>query len=194
MANSKDPKKAGAPQAKGQAQPQVGQAGKKRKKSSMGWQWRVLSIAFLLTSLAFLPTTIMFAIGMVPSLVAFYVDKTAKKSIAICVGSLNACGNIPFLLKLWTLGHEMDVTMKIVTDPLTIIVMWSTAVLGWIIHDYVPPLYAATVRSRGENRLEEIQNEQKRLIKEWGQDVSGEKALAGVRPTINSDEADELLR
>ncbi|WP_207459424.1 hypothetical protein [Azospirillum sp. SYSU D00513] len=145
--------------------------GKKKKR-------RNTLLTFLLlifpAALIVLPTTILFGIGMVPTFVAYAVDRDPDKSAPITVGGLNFCGCMPFAIDLWKHNHDIMSAMKIFGDPIAWLVMYGAAAVGWALYYAIPPAVANAEIGRAERRIEALKQTKVALVQQWGPDVAGD--------------------
>lgn len=152
-------------------------AGKKKKKGHS----RMLTFLLLLlpAALVVLPTTMIFGVGMIPTMVAYMIDRDPEKPAPIIVGGLNFCGCMPFAILLWIQGHTMGVAMKMLANPITWLVMYGAAALGWAFYYGIPPAVAnAEIRS-AEKRVEELRMRKSELVQQWGPEVAGDAFEGG---------------
>lgn len=151
---------------------EAGRAAKPRDRASPK---TLLLLAMLLApaALIFLPTTMVLAIGMLPTLVALIVDREPEKYAAITVAPLNFCGVLPWLIKLWRHHHTIDGALALLSDPLTLMVMLAAAGGGWLLYYTVPPVIAALATQRNNAEIKRMQEHQAKLVAEWGADVTG---------------------
>ncbi len=71
----------------------------------------------------------------------------------------------------------MDRAVDYLSDPMTIVVIYSTAALGYLI-DYMATLFVSSIlRQKSLLRLEKIEKEKKKLEGRWGTKVNGERRL-----------------
>lgn len=91
---------------------------RKRPKKSGSRVWLFLLLV-LPAALVILPTSILFGVGMIPTMVAYVVDRDPEKSAPITVGGLNFCGCMPFAIDLWKHNHTIMAAMKVFGDPLS---------------------------------------------------------------------------
>src|SRR4051812_49622631 len=135
-------------------------SGAKRRKKSSNGMVTVLLILFP-AGLVFLPSTILLAVGMIPTAVAYVVDRDPDKTAPMTVGGLNFVGVVTFLVNLWQAGHTMAALSKVLTNPFAWLVMYGAAGLGWSLYYRVTPPLAGWVtvrpRSRGPPRDREQQ-------------------------------------
>ena len=164
-------------------------AGKKRK---LGWYGRLLIISVLAAALVFLPTTIVLMFGMIPTAVAALVDRHKERTLALTVGAMNLAGCMPFLLDLWTeTEHKLADAVHIIANPVTIIVMYSAAGIGWLIYLNMTAIVAAIVIKRHETRLKQIRERLDELLEDWGEEVTGKIMVDKYGMPINPDYEDE---
>ena len=131
------------------------------------------------TAVIFLPTTIIWSICMLPTLVAAIIDNHPKKTAWLTVGAMNTAGTVPIWFSLLDsgqysmldAGHAIPAAFQLITQPMTIIVSYGGAAIGWILYYKVTPLVAAGVQIKNERRLRDIEKRQKALVKKWGEGV-----------------------
>ncbi len=158
---------------------------KPRKKSGKG---NVMTFLFLVlpAALVVLPTTMIFGVGLIPTMVALATDRDPEKSAAITVGSMNICGCLPYAIDLWKTGHNVAAAMAKLADPLTWLAMYGAAGAGWLLYFTIPPLVASAEVARAEKRIDALKKKRVSLIQEWGPDVSNENdGEFGAKPDAN---------
>lgn len=163
---------------------------KKGGKAGRSWQVQLTLIFVLLAGIAALSTTLLLLIGMLPTLVSLFIDRTSDKNRPLTVGAMNLAGCAPFVLQLWTTDTSMDNAFGIITDPRTIIVMYCAAGVGYIIDWAVSGLVGSVMVQRGETRRNQIAKRQAELVERWGPEVSGDVAVDHYGFAIH-DPADE---
>ncbi|MGY8960403.1 MAG: hypothetical protein ACKVKG_12960 [Alphaproteobacteria bacterium] len=88
-------------------------------------------------------TLIVLIIGMVPTFVAFLIDRHSMKYTTRTVGYLNFCGVLPYALELWRGANDFQAALELILDPLAWLIMLSCAAAGWMIVYSVPPVVSA---------------------------------------------------
>lgn len=146
----------------------------KPKARKKGRRNNIITFLFLIVpaALVVLPTTIIFGVGLVPTMVALATDRDPEKSAAITVGGMNFCGCMPYAIDLWKTGHNIASALAKLGDPVTWLVMYGAAGIGWFLYFTIPPLIANTEISRSEKRIEALKKKRVGLIQEWGPEVS----------------------
>ena len=115
-----------------------------------------------------LPTTMVLAIGMAPTMTAFLGDKTPGRFLTKCVAGMNFAGVIPSLYHLWTSGHDLVTAMKVVTDIYAWLLMYGAAAMGWMLFMGLPGAVAMFRALNAKRRIYVLREKQKDLINEWG--------------------------
>ncbi len=141
-----------------------------RTRQGGGGLWLFLILA-VPVSLVVLPTAIVVAVGLVPTLVAYIVDYDPAKTKAMTVGAVNLCGITPFAVELWTTSHTVAGALAVVLDPFAWLVMYGAAGAGWLFYAVFPALVANVEALRAEARIMLLEGRAKRMIEEWGPEV-----------------------
>ncbi len=126
---------------------------------------------------------------MAPTLVAFFiVDRHPSKYTTRAVGYLNFAGCLPYAIDLWRGGGvwDFEILFTIITNPFTLLVMYTMAAVGWMILFAAPPIVAAYLAVTSEMREKTLKARQEELIEEWGRNVR-----LGVMGAEVEDEDDE---
>ncbi len=147
---------------------------KKKPSKTKSLKATVFLVFGLLAGIVLLPTTVLLAVAMLPTFVAAFVDKEKGKTKAITVGAMNLAGSMPFLLELWFEDHSFEHAFSFVMDPMVIIIIYSTAVIGYLIDWGVTKIVSLFLLQRGKARVKAIDKRQKELVERWGKEVSGD--------------------
>lgn len=134
-------------------------------------------VVLCLMSAVFVASTFLLFIGMLPTLVSFYVDRTKQKSRVVTVGALNLAGCTPFLYELWGAGHTLDYSIYLITSPQTIVVVYAAAGVGYLLDWALSGIVSSILHQKGVTRHKQIQKRKKDLIERWGPEVTGEYPL-----------------
>ncbi len=114
------------------------------------------------------PTMIVLACGMVPSVIAIFVNPSRVKGAMASMLALNLAGVIPVLGFLWQRGHKIDQAFRLLTD----VFMWLTmfggagfaAFLLWGLPIVVQGFYEVQARQM----IGRMERRRSKLIEEWG--------------------------
>jgi hypothetical protein len=141
----------------------------------------VLFVPVLLIGLVFLPSTAVIGAGMLPTLVARVVDTSVGRRLTITVGSLNLVGCLYFLNRLWTSGQDVSDIPVVLGDSFGWLYALTGAGMGWIVFGGMPSLIAKIAQTQTALRVRRINNDQDRLVEEWGE------AVRGMHPARSAD-------
>jgi hypothetical protein len=116
---------------------------------------------------------------MLPTIAAFVSDRSVGRNKTICVGAMNFAGCFPFLLEFWTeFGQQtVDNALRLIADAQTVIVIYMLAAGGYAIDKAVTGIAVSIIAQRTESRLKKIDKEQEKLVKRWGEKVTGQYQL-----------------
>lgn len=126
----------------------------------------------LVAGAVFLATSLLFAVCMVPTLVAMVIDRQPQKTMWVTIGAMNLAGTLPSLFNLWQIRGQIDDTFVLLTQPLTMLMAYGAAAMGWVIHQNFTPFVASVIVRKNQIRLKEIEKRQKELVRKWGDDVA----------------------
>ncbi|HZH25919.1 MAG TPA: hypothetical protein VEY95_01940 [Azospirillaceae bacterium] len=147
---------------------------------------RPLKAAFVLMSVAAaivsLPSVVLLAVGMIPTLVAYIIDDDDEKLAPITVGALNFAGVLPLLFELWQGGGSMPQLRSLAASPAHWLLMYGAAAFGWAIYFAVPPVIGSTLIAKRQAKVQTLRAEQMKLVGAWGEDVRGLAEVDGTEP------------
>jgi hypothetical protein len=147
-------------------------AKKGAKKASSGslLAWVVAPVLGIIA----LPTVLLLVIGMAPTLVAFFiVDRHPSKYTTRAVGYLNFSGCLSYAIDLWRVGGvwDFETLLIIVSNPYSLLVMYSMAAVGWLILFAAPPIVSAYLAVTSDIKEKTLKARQKELVSQWGRNV-----------------------
>ncbi len=141
-----------------------------------------LLISVTMIAVAF-PTIVVVGIAMLPAMAAWITDRTDQKYGFFCIGGLNFAGMFPYLMDLWSGNHNITGALNIVTDVFALAVMYGAAMAGWLVYTVIPPVITSFMTVLTERRLSALRANQRRIIDEWGDEVTlGVRAPGGADP------------
>lgn len=146
--------------------------GAQKKKKGSGMSVRLFLVLIIILSAVFLPTAIFLFVGLMPSFVAFFVDRSRKKRKCVTVGAMNLAGCMPFLLELWTTDHTFARAMDLLLDPAAITLIYSAAGIGYFLDWFIAMVVSGYMYQRGVARAKSIKKYQEELVERWGIEVT----------------------
>jgi hypothetical protein len=167
---AEDKKAAAAPAAKGD-----------KKAAKGGAASLILGMALFGAATPFIFPSLLFLVGMLPTLVALFTETDRQRSSTIAIGAMNAAGILPFLIELWQKGQTLENAFNILSQSETWIVMLGAAALGQLIVFAIPQAIASLALARAESRITLLKHNLGRLKEVWGPDVATTKSLERIR-------------
>ncbi|MEE8563155.1 MAG: hypothetical protein V3S92_05995 [Alphaproteobacteria bacterium] len=137
----------------------------------------IYSNLFVMTAfgagLAFaLPTMLVLAVGLLPTLVALLVDVHPRKFAAWSVGFLNCAGLMPYLGDLWINNHTVEGAMGVLTDVVAWLVIYGAAAAGWMVYRGMPVVGGMILEIKAQGQIRRLRAERQKLIDEWGRETA----------------------
>lgn len=141
--------------------------------SSMGNTYLLSIVALVVLGLVVFatPAFVVFAIGVIPSIVAAVIDREPGRNATIAVTATNFAGVAPYVVELLMSGATMARAMAMVNDVFVLGVMYGAAAIGWGLVLGMPKVAAVYISVSNEAKVQAMQREQRRLIEEWGEAV-----------------------
>ncbi len=138
------------------------------KKRSTAFLYVMLAIPI---GLMIIPTVIVLAVALVPTGVAFIMERGKGYYGGLTVGAMNLAGASPYLADLWTQGHTVQVALGIITNVFAWLVFYGAAMFGWAIYSTTPAAVSAFMTMTAGHRITGMRAQQRELVQKWGPDV-----------------------
>ncbi|MDX2145312.1 MAG: hypothetical protein SFV19_18310 [Rhodospirillaceae bacterium] len=136
-----------------------------------------------MVSFAIIPTIVVLSVMMLPTAVAFLIERGKGYYAVVTIGSLNLAGTSPYLVELWFKDHTVDGAMDVITNIWAYLIVYSAAGFGWAVYSTMPAVVASFMAMGAGRRIAALREQQKDLVQKWGPDVEsvyeGDKPLAG---------------
>jgi len=139
------------------------------------WQWLALAAFIVPMAVFLLPTTVVAAFLLLPTIVALMTDSTPGRSVTVTVGLLNGVGTLPAVMHLWTQGHYFAQALSTVGRAEFWLIAYTAAALGWGIFLGLPPLLRQYYNVATDTRIKQLRKRQEELREQWGDQVTGEE-------------------
>jgi hypothetical protein len=161
------------------------------KKRSNFFLYSMLAIPI---ALMIIPTVIVLAVALVPTGVAFILERGKGYYGGLTVGAMNLAGASPYLADLWAEGHTIAGSVEIITNVFAWMMFYGAALFGWAIYSTTPAAVSAFMTMTAGNRITGMRAQQKELVMKWGPDVEsvyepeGAKAAEAAQQSMLSAE------
>ena len=136
----------------------------------------IAKIVLLFTAISlFMYSRIAFTLVMsalFPAIIAISVRKAIDNKAVASICAFNATGIMPHLTRLFSEGSIDDTARQLMYDSKFWSNCYGASLFGMLIIWLIPNIIAYTLLSSNKVQVSLIKIQQKRLIEEWGNDVS----------------------
>lgn len=146
-----------------------------KKKGKIGLYTTMIIMGFCAPFM--LPTVVLVFAGMIPTLVALFIDKDRQHSSATAIGAMNCAGITPFVIDLWLKGQTMTTVVQILSEPSSWLIIFGAAAIGQMIVSIVPQAMATLTLAHSEIRIKNLKHNLELLKTSWGPDVGTTKSI-----------------
>ena len=147
------------------------------KKGGGGFRLFLLGLGFIGMAVFAAPTCVLVVFGMVPSIVAYVVDRGRRPMLAFTIGPLNLAGLMPYLLEVWTGQQQMPTVVHLLTNVYVWLVIYLSAGAGWLVFMGMPQLVTFVLQRSLDGRKAKLKAQQSKLRADWGSAVGGGEDL-----------------
>ncbi len=126
-----------------------------------------------------IPTVVVLAVALVPTGVAFVLERGKGYFGGLTVGAMNLAGAAPYLADLWFDGHTVPAAIDIITDVFAWLAFYGASMFGWAIYATMPAAVSAFLTMTAGNRIAALRTQQRELVQKWGPDVESVYEPAG---------------
>lgn len=142
-------------------------------KKGGGFQLFLLGLGVIALAVFAAPTCVLMVFGMVPSIVAYVVDRGKRPMLAFTIAPLNLAGLMPYLLELWTGHDQMPTVVHLLANVYVWLVIYLSAGAGWLVFMGMPQVVTFVLQRSLDGRKEKLKALQSKLRADWGPQVGG---------------------
>jgi hypothetical protein len=151
--------------------PEAAPAAPARRK--MKFKYKLLLIITSLLLMGLLRTGfVFFLVGMLPSIVTYYLDQSkfrfGFKTIFYC----NLSGMLPFLARLLYYGPTSSILQDTMGNTYTWLIIFGAAGMGILLNSMGPMLAEIMIGQLHQTQVVRLQRSQKKIEIEWGKEVT----------------------
>ncbi|MDX2095855.1 MAG: hypothetical protein SFW64_07970 [Alphaproteobacteria bacterium] len=133
---------------------------------------KLLLILFSLMMMGLLRTGfVFFVIGMLPCIVAYYMDVSKHQYTFKSVFAANLAGMMPFITRIIHAGPSSSLLQEIMGNSTSWIIIYGSALIGWLLVKACPVLAQILVTGVHQTQFSRYDRLQKKLESEWGDEV-----------------------
>jgi hypothetical protein len=134
---------------------------------------KFLLIITCLVTMAFLRTGFVFiVVGLLPSIIAYFMDRSRHRHIFKCIFSCNLAALIPSIGKLIVAGPSSFLINELMGDTLNWMFIYGAALMGLLLVNIMSSLAQIIVSKFHKNHVIQLNNNQKKIEQEWGHEVT----------------------
>lgn len=141
---------------------------------------KILLILTSLLLMAFLRTGfIFFIIGMLPTIVMYYLDRSKHRYRFKTIFACNLSGILPYVVQMLQYGPGSAVLQDIMSDNSSWIVIYGAAMVGGMMMMVMPVIAQMFIANLHQTQVVRLSRAQKKIENEWGPDIrkfSGDSA------------------
>ena len=134
--------------------------------------------------LMIIPTIVVLSVALIPTGVAFLVERRKGYYGGLTVGCMNLAGASPYLFDLWFKGHNMQAAVGIITNVFAWMMFYGAAMFGWAIYTTTPSLVSTFMTMTSGRRITALRAQQRELVQKWGPDVESIYEPEGAKPVV----------
>ncbi len=135
------------------------------------------------------PTIIVLTVGMIPSIVATFVNPGRVKGSIAAMTALNLAGVVPVIGFLWERGHTIDQAMRLLTDVFMWLLMFGGAGIAAFLLWGVPIVVQGVYEVQARHMIGKLEKRRMKMIEEWGGRIV-EDSKTGVPGSGKKKESD----
>ena len=138
----------------------------------MSFKAKLILLVFSLMMMALLRTGfVFFIIGMLPCIVAYFMDVTKHRYTFQSVFAANLSGMMPFITKLIFAGPSSAAIDAMMGSFSTWLIVYGAAFIGWLLVKVCPMAAQVMVLGMHQTQIKHYDWLQKKLEGEWGDEV-----------------------
>lgn len=131
----------------------------------------VLLLVFIIGIVTMQHAFLFVFIALLPSIVAYIVDRNPNYSVFFTVACLNVSGLLPFLLEIVFSPKLIEAASARMGDVYTWLVIYSAAAVGWALVILCPTVCKLVLQGMRRGQIMHLENQQRKLIEEWGPEI-----------------------
>lgn len=157
-------------------------AKKKGKDKKGGGAGMVVGLFCALLMLFFMSYAgLLIVVGMMPTFVAFYVDRSRYRENAKVVATCNLTGLMPFIIQGFERGVRSTSVQNMIFDSYTWLSILGFSAFGWMLVWLFPRVSIAIISYVQNSHAAILQKQQQAIIDEWGTEIEAEVQRLNLR-------------
>ncbi len=127
-----------------------------------------LFVAVVILVALFRWSALFILIGLLPAIMSRVTDRSHGKTYSKIVLCFNTAGILPFAADLWNAGNSWGAVSSTLTNMNALLAVYGAAAIGWGLIMFMPSLVILIISGTNDAKVEEVMQEQAKLLEEWG--------------------------
>ena len=145
---------------------------KTTSRPKMRFKHKFLLIASSLLMMGLMRTGfVFFVIGMLPCIVAYYMDISKQRYTFKTIFAANLSGMMPFITKILAAGPSSTMLAEIMGSGFNWVIIYGSALVGWMLILFCPLIAQIMVVGVNQTYFMRYDSLRKKLETEWGEEV-----------------------
>lgn len=170
------------------AEPDFAPGAATTRRPPMSFKNKILLIILSLVAMGILRTGfLLVVVGLLPSIIAYYVDVSAGRYTFKTIFACNLTGMMPYLEQMLRHGPTSTVLQSIMTSAQTWAIVGGASLMGWLLVKICPVIAQFTISGFTQTQISHIEHIQRNIEKEWGAEVTQFSQAARDKEEADSD-------
>lgn len=131
----------------------------------------LLLIISLALSVVIRHTFLFMLVALLPTIVAYIVDRSEAKSTFQSVMACNLAGMLPYFAKMIHSGNSPSLVQMQMSNVLMWLVIYGAAAIGWCMLWLWPYLAFFIIKTMAAKETFQLDLQQRKLTEEWGPEI-----------------------
>lgn len=142
-------------------------------RTPMRFKNKLLLIIISLLAMGVLRTGfLLVVVGLLPSIIAYYVDVSADRYTFKTIFTCNLTGILPYLEQMLRHGPTSTILQSIMSSSQTWVIVGGASLMGWLLVKLCPVIAQFTISGLTQTQISHIEYIQRDIEKEWGAEVT----------------------
>lgn len=149
----------------------------KKAKKTLSAEKRSKKLTFLIVFICLIMVVVFqlgflfFIIGMLPSIVSYYIDATRNNLSFQTVCTCNLAGVAPFMADIARSGASGIAIQQVLSNSVSWLIVYSAAAIGWILVFAAPIIAQLMINAIHTRQIARLEKQQRILKEQWGEEL-----------------------
>lgn len=144
---------------------------KGEKKKSSGKTTLLMVVVTMTMVVVFKLGFLFFVLGILPSIVSYYIDATRSNLSFQTVFTCNLAGVLPFMADMLKDHGSNSAVQEIISNSVNWLIVYGAAGVGWLLVFIAPMLSQILINAMHQRQIGRLERHQRILVEEWGSEL-----------------------